>query len=170
LTLFCQVLWDSEYLESPSAWRLFGREASADLWSLVDTMATPRSEPATYKHINRTAQEPGYYAQYKFVFSEYAPIRGDSAQTSNGHVIRDIIFNPNGFALHYGSPPARAASVQRAAGVGHRNLALGQPVALSTTYEDQPYTDSNGRVTNWAVPWRATDGTPAPRARGDLCR
>jgi hypothetical protein len=41
-----------------------------------------------------------HFPDYKWVFSEWAIARGNRAHTSNGHVIRDIILNPNGFAMH----------------------------------------------------------------------
>ena len=40
------------------------------------------------------------FLDYKWVFSEWAIARGSRAYTSNGHVIRDINLNPNGFAMH----------------------------------------------------------------------
>ena len=153
-----QVLWDGVNTEAATAWRLFGRQTGADEWFLVDRMATPRNEPATYKHINRTAQTPGYYAQYKFVFSEWAPPYGNTAYTSDGHRIRDIILNPNGFALHYGSPSPRVASVKRRASVGLTNLALGRPTAQSSTYQNQPYVHSNGNTVSWAVAAHGVNG------------
>jgi hypothetical protein len=56
-----QVLSHFWTVEMPSKWRLFGRETWEADWELVDTMAGPQSEPETYKYMNRTCDNPGYY-------------------------------------------------------------------------------------------------------------
>ena len=168
------MLWESVAVESPSAWRLWGREDGDGSWHLVDTMeAGTRNEPATYKHINRTCHSPGFYAHYKWAFSEYAPRYGRTSDTNDGHRLRDIVLNPNGFALHYGSPMAREtlpeARASRPAsafvhGVGLTNLAAGRPAHLSSTYGNQPYQNEDGSWTSWALASHATDSTPPSTA------
>ena len=91
--------------ECPAKWRLFGSESETGggEWHLVDTVDGPNTEPVTYKYLNRTCDDPGYYTSYKFVFTEWAPASGyGSTAQSAGYVIRDIVLNPNGAAWHYG--------------------------------------------------------------------
>jgi hypothetical protein len=123
-----QLLWYTSSSECPSKWRLYGQEETSGSWELVDTMLGPRTEPATYKFMNRTVDNPGYYTSYKFIFSEWAPVNGASVDTSDGHVLRDIILNPNGFATHYGSAPARLEAIDDRVALGFTNLAYGKPV------------------------------------------
>ena len=48
-------------VEMPSKWQLWGRETWEADWELVDTMDGPQSEPKTYKFLNRTCDNPGFY-------------------------------------------------------------------------------------------------------------
>jgi len=48
-------------VEMPSKWQLWGRETWEADWELVDTMNGPQSEPETYKFLNRTCDNPGFY-------------------------------------------------------------------------------------------------------------
>ena len=154
------MLWHSVSTEAPSRWVLYGREDSEATWVAVDTMEAPRSEPATYKHINRTCHSPGYYAQYMWQFSEWAPVNGNGDSTSDGHQLRDIILNPNGFAMHYGRPMTNVPVSPTVVEMGLTNLARGAPAYLSSVHENA----------DWAMAWRATDGyTPMPLVLGWGC-
>jgi len=56
-----QVLSHYWTVEMPSKWQLWGRETWEADWELVDTMDGPQSEPETYKFMNRTCDNPGFY-------------------------------------------------------------------------------------------------------------
>lgn len=124
------------HTEQPVAWRVYGLESPALKWELVDTFKGPRTEPATYKFMNKTCDNPGFYRYYRWVFSDWAPARGNGAYTSDGYRFRELILNPNGFAMHYGAAmakPAREKAPRRVA-LGLSNVAFGKPAYQRSEY------------------------------------
>jgi hypothetical protein len=124
-----QLQWDLVTSECPSKWRVFGREgaSAASPWVLVDTVSGPLTEPATWKFVNRTVDNPGIFLEYKWAFAEWAPANGSSVLPSTGYWIRDINLNPNGCAWHYGIAMPKAP-VAYEFGLGLKNVAFGKPV------------------------------------------
>ena len=121
-----QLLWRYKSNECPSKWRIYGKETSGSVWELVDTMDGPRTESASYKFINRTVDSPGFYQFYLWQFLEWAPSNGGGS-TSDGHQMREIVLNPNGFAMHYGSAFEVTVDVDYKVGLGLTNVAFGKP-------------------------------------------
>jgi len=56
-----QVLSYHWTTEMSSKWQLWGRETWEADWELVDTMNGPITQPKTYKYMNRTCDNPGFY-------------------------------------------------------------------------------------------------------------
>ena len=105
-------MWTDVHRECPTAWSLYGSEeygTSGD-WKLVHRVKHHRTEAATFKYLNFTVDDPGYYRFYMWVF--YDAVAGNN----DGHQLRQIIPNPSGYSVHYGekwTAPANATAALR---------------------------------------------------------
>ena len=102
----------------------------------MDTFEGPRTQPQTYKFINRTVESPGFFQYYRWIFTDWAPARADSNWASDGHRFREIVLNPNGFAMHYGVPMAPTEpAAEHPVILGVTNVAGGKPTFQRSEFD-----------------------------------
>ena len=118
----------------------------------MDTFEGPRTQPQTYKFINRTVESPGFFQYHRWIFTDWAPARADSNHVSDGYRFREIVLNPNGFAMHYGVPMAPTEpAADQAVALGLSNVAYGKPAFQRSTYRANTGAENavDGSLGNW---------------------